>query len=238
MASTWCFNPEAASKRQTENRFVTDSAKELRKHNEAEQRRKSIIKVVRKLIKKGGVDEISLRKVAELAGYSTTVVYSLFDDKAMLISQAMGEDLMELTRVMRVATEGQPTMLDRIRQMGRAYVEFGLKHPDEYAFVFMQRRPHAPNEVARVQHGDPGEDPYAFSRRLFADWAATGAVSSAEVDIDLMTQIYWEGIHGFTARHLVMGTDDPWFPEVPHARHLDTIIEVLLTGLLAHFAVG
>jgi len=212
-----------------------DADKAQRKRREAEQRRKAIIKIVRKLIKKGGVGEISLRKVAELSGFSTTVVYSLFDDKAMLISQAMGEDLMELTRVMREATRGQADMLDRIRQMSRAYVAFGVKHPDEYAFVFMQRRPHAPNEVARVQHGDPAEDPYAFSRSLFADWAATGAVSSAPVDIDLMTQIYWEGIHGFTARQLVMGSDDPWFPEVPNERHLNTMIEVLITGLVAHF---
>ncbi|MBA4110792.1 MAG: TetR/AcrR family transcriptional regulator [Leptothrix sp. (in: Bacteria)] len=188
------------------------------------------------MIKKGGLGEISLRKVAELAGYSTTVVYSLFEDKAMLISQAMGEDLQELTNAMRRAGEAHSQPLDRIRAMGRAYVDFGLKHPDEYAFVFMQKRPHAPNEVARVQHGDPAEDPYAFSRTLFAQWAATGEVSGVDTDIDLMTQIYWEGIHGFTARQLVMGPDDPWFPEVPNERHLNTIIEVLLTGLTRHFA--
>lgn len=213
-----------------------DADKAQRKRREAEQRRKAIIKIVRKLIRKGGVGEISLRKVAELSGFSTTVVYSLFDDKAMLISQAMGEDLMELTRVMREATRGRADRVERIRRMSRAYVDFGVKHPDEYAFVFMQRRPHAPNEVARVQHGDPAEDPYAFSRSLFADWAATGEVSSTPVDIDLMTQIYWEGIHGFTARQLVMGSDDPWFPEVPNERHLDLMIEVLITGLRTHFA--
>jgi AcrR family transcriptional regulator len=216
---------------------VTQSVKELRKQREAEQRRKSIIKIVRKLIKKGGLGEISLRKVAELAGYSTTVVYSLFEDKAMLISQAMSEDLLELTHAMRLASEAQAKPMDRLRAMGRAYVDFGLKHPDEYAFVFMQKRPHAPNEVARVQHGDPAEDPYAFSRTLFTQWAATGAVSNADTDIDLMTQIYWEGIHGFTARQLVMGPDDPWLPEVPNERHLNMIIEVLLTGLVQHFAV-
>ncbi len=216
---------------------MTQSVKELRKQREAEQRRKSIIKVVRKLIKKGGLGEISLRKVAELAGYSTTVVYSLFEDKAMLISQAMGEDLLELTSAMRRASEAHSKPLERIRAMGRAYVDFGLKHPDEYAFVFMQKRPHAANEVAHVQHGDPAEDPYAFSRTLFAQWAATGEVSSVDTDVDLMTQIYWEGIHGFTARQLVMGPDDPWFPEVPSERHLASLIEVLLTGLVRYFAV-
>ena len=61
---------------------MTLSPTEQRKAREAEQRRKAIIKIVRKLIRKGGMGEISLRKVAELAGYSTTVVYTLFGDKA------------------------------------------------------------------------------------------------------------------------------------------------------------
>ena len=76
---------------------MTLSPTEQRKAREAEQRRKAIIKIVRKLIRKGGLEEISLRKVAELAGYSTTVVYTLFGDKASLITQAMDEDLLELT---------------------------------------------------------------------------------------------------------------------------------------------
>jgi len=215
---------------------VTLTARDVRKQREAEQRRKAIIKIVRKLIKKGGVNEISLRKVAELAGYSTTVVYSLFEDKAMLITQAMDEDLLELTKFMRQAVEAHTDPLDRIRATARAYIHFGVTHPDEYAFVFMQRRPHAPNESARVQHGDPLQDPYAFARALFAQWAATGVVRDLDVDVDLMTQIFWEGIHGFTARHLVMGLDDTWMPEVPNEAHRDLMIEVLLTGLAAAFA--
>ncbi len=215
---------------------MSSTPKDVRKQREAEQRRKAIIKIVRKLIKKGGLGEISLRKVAELAGYSTTVVYSLFEDKAMLITQAMDEDLLELTRVMREAVATQSTPLDRIRATARAYIHFGVTHPDEYAFVFMQRRPHAPNESARVQHGDPLQDPYAFARALFAEWAATGAVRQLEVDVDLMTQIFWEGIHGFTARHLVMGLDDAWVPEVPNEAHRDLMIEVLLAGLATAFA--
>ena len=212
-----------------------DPAKESRKLREAEQRRKAIIKIVRKLIKKGGLADVSLRKVAELAGYSTTVVYSLFEDKAMLITQAMDEDLLELTRVMTSAAQAHLTPADRIRGIARAYIQFGITHPAEYAFVFMQQRPHTPNESARVQHGDPGQDPYAFGRSLWEDLAKAGQVSAQDVDLDLMTQIFWGGIHGLTARHLVMGPDDVWFPEVPSDRHIDLMIEVLLGGIVQQF---
>jgi len=218
-----------------ETRFVTLTARELRKQREAEQRRKAIIKIVRKLIRKGGMGELSLRKVAQMAGYSTTVVYSLFEDKAMLITQAMDEDLLELTGTLAEAARAFSDPAARIRGVARAYVAFGLAHPDEYAFVFMQRRPHAPVASARVRHGDPSEDPYAFARMLFVELAASGAVSSHEQDIDLMTQIFWEGLHGLTSRHLVMGEDDEWFPELPTETHLEALLDVLFAGLYQRF---
>jgi len=214
---------------------VVTATQEARKQREAELRRKAIIKIVRKLIKKGGLGDVSLRKVAALAGYSTTVVYSLFEDKATLITQAMDEDLLELTRVMSVAAAAHRTPMARICAAGRAYIQFGIAHPAEYAFVFLQQRPHAPNESARVQHGDPSQDPYAFARSLWLEMAATGAVSSGAVEIDLMTQIFWEGIHGLTARHLVMGPDDVWLPEVPSEAHIEAMLDVLTLGVLGRF---
>jgi len=214
---------------------VTLTPTEQRKAREAEQRRKAIIKIVRKLIRKGGMGEISLRKVAELAGYSTTVVYTLFGDKAALITQAMDEDLLELTRAIAQAVAQAEPGWPRLRAMGRAYVKFGIDHPDEYAFVFMTRRPHAPNEAARVRHGDPAQDPYAAGRQLVSEAADLGLVSDRPQDIDLVTQILWEGIHGLTARLLVMGEDDEWVPTMPADDHLEAMLDVLCAGLAQRF---
>lgn len=208
---------------------------EQRKAREAEQRRKAIIKIVRKLIRKGGMGEISLRKVAELAGYSTTVVYTLFGDKAALITQAMDEDLLELTRTITQAVEQAEPGWPRLRAMGRAYVKFGIDHPDEYAFVFMTRRPHAPNEAARVQHGNPAQDPYAAGRLLVSEAARMGLLSDRPQDIELMVQILWEGIHGLTARLLVMGEDDNWVPSMPTDLHLEAMLDVLCSGIAQRF---
>lgn len=214
---------------------MTLTPTEQRKAREAEQRRKAIIKIVRKLIRKGGMGEISLRKVAELAGYSTTVVYTLFGDKAALITQAMDEDLLELTRAIALAVAQAEPGWPRLRAMGRAYVKFGIDHPDEYAFVFMTRRPHAPNEAARVRHGDPAQDPYAAGRQLVSEAADLGLVSDRPQDIDLVTQILWEGIHGLTARLLVMGEDDEWVPTMPADDHLEAMLDVLCAGLAQRF---
>ena len=146
---------------------------EQRKLCESEQRRKDIIKAVRALIKTGGAREITLRRVAEKAGFSTTVVYNLFQNKATLITQAMDSDLLDLVKAMRNAVDAKLPQLENIRRVGRAYVTFGMRHPDQYALVFMERRPHAPVESSRVEHGNLTQDPYAFACQLFVDLAAT-----------------------------------------------------------------
>jgi AcrR family transcriptional regulator len=206
---------------------------EQRKLRESEQRRKDIIKAVRALIKAGGAREITLRKVAQSAGFSTTVLYNLFQNKATLITQAMDSDLLDLVRAMRNAADASLPPLENIRRVGRAYVTFGMRHPDQYALVFMERRPHAPVESSRVEHGNQAQDPYAFACQLFADLAAEGQITSDQAEA--MAQIFWEGLHGMVSLRLVFGENEPWFEHDEFNRHLDALIDVLLTGILHRF---
>jgi AcrR family transcriptional regulator len=209
------------------------SSVELRKLRESEQRRKDIIKAVRALIKAGGAREITLRKVAEKAGFSTTVVYNLFQNKATLITQAMDSDLLDLVKAMRNAMDANLPILENIRRTGRAYVVFGMRHPDQYALVFMERRPHAPVESSRVEHGNVAQDPYAFACQLFVELAETGQVQLQHAEA--MAQIFWEGLHGMVSLRLVFGDGEAWFEHDEFSRHLDAMIDVLLTGILHRF---
>jgi AcrR family transcriptional regulator len=212
---------------------MTTTTVQERKQRESEQRRKDIIKAVRALIKSGGAREITLRKVAQKAGFSTTVVYNLFKNKATLITQAMDSDLLDLVKAMRNATDANLSPIDNIKRVGRAYVTFGMRHPDQYALVFMERRPHAPIESATVEHGNQTQDPYAFACQLFVDLAAAGHVQAQYVES--MAQIFWEGLHGMTSLRLVFGDDEPWFEHAEFDGHLDALIDVMITGILQRF---
>lgn len=215
-----------------------------RKAREAQVRRDHIFAVVKALIKKGGAREVTIRKVAQEAGFSTTVVYSLFRDKATLITRAMDDDLLALVGVMKSAAAVSADPLQRLRLAGHAYVRFGLAHPDEYALVFMEPRPHAPVEAAEVQHGNIEQDPYAFAHGLLQALAvqclgfvARGdALSSDDVrKVHLMTQIFWQGLHGLVSLHIVMGEDDPWAPYIPPQEGVDAMLDVLIAGLFQRF---
>jgi AcrR family transcriptional regulator len=207
-----------------------------RKLREAHARREHIIEVVKNLIKLGGAREVSIRKVADAAGFSTSVVYALFRDKATLITQAMDKDLLELVRLMRLACAASAEPWQRIKLAGRAYVQFGLRHPDEYALVFMEQRPHAPVEAAVVEHGNAEQDPYAFAYSLFAELAQAGQVRGGEAAVHAMTQIFWQALHGMVSLHIVMGEGDNWTPHLEPDGHLEDVLEVVAGGIRLRFA--
>ncbi|UUZ49884.1 hypothetical protein LP420_07010 [Massilia sp. B-10] len=88
----------------------------------------------------------------------------------------MDEDLLALVKAMRHAVDPALSPVENIKRVGHAYVTFGLRHPDQYALVFMERRPHAPVENSNVEHGNQAQDPCTFGVQLFVELAASGLV--------------------------------------------------------------
>lgn len=217
-----------------------------RKEREARARQDHILAVVKALIKKGGAREVSIRRVAEEAGFSTTVVYAHFKDKATLITRALDADLLALVAAMSGAAAAASDPVQRLHLAGLAYVDYGLTHTDEYALVFMEPRPHAPTEAAEVEHGNAEQDPYAYAFALVADFArarmaygrSADGLSESEVQaVHLMTQIYWQGLHGLVSLNIVMGPEDPWAPHIAPDTNVRALIDVILAGLAQRFAL-
>lgn len=212
-----------------------------RKLREAQARREHILAVVKSLVKEGGARSVSLRRVAQQAGFSTTVVYSLFPDKATLLTRAMDADLLALVGAMRAAAALADGATQRLRLAAQAYVRFGLEHPDEYALVFMEPRPHVPVDAALVEHGNADQDPYAFACELVRDYCRQVLCwpheSLHSERVHLLTQLYWQGLHGQVSLHIVMGPDDPWAPHIAVQDKLDAYLDVVLAGLERRFAL-
>jgi len=206
-----------------------------RKQRELEQRRKDILKVVRKLIIRDGAREVTMRKVAEESGFSNTVVYTLFGDKASMITNAIDEDIIRMHKLVQAAIASGEGALARVRLACRAYVENGLRHPDQYFLVFMERRPAAPVETSTLVFGDPERDPYALVRGLAAELVREGFVAADDTQLHVITQLLWEGIHGMTSLR-VSGGDDPWIERIDAMAHLELLVDVLLLGIVHRFA--
>ena len=194
-----------------------------------------MLSAVRTLIRKGGVQAVTMRSVADAIGASTTMVYSLFPDKAALISHALERDFVQLSRRLLDAAGTSGTAAERLRRVSHAYASHALEHPLQYRLLFMEQRPLTTIENSGIEYGNLSEDAYALLCGLVQALASEQGRDLSAQEIQTAAQIIWEGVHGTVA--LRLSTDkDPWFQRLALDAHLDILLDVLLAGVATRWA--
>jgi len=202
---------------------------------ELQRRRSAMLSAVRTLIRKGGVQAVTMRSVADAIGASTTMVYSLFPDKAALISHALERDFVQLSRRLLDAAGTSGTAAERLRRVSHAYASHALEHPLQYRLLFMEQRPLTTIENSGIEYGNLSEDAYALLCGLVQALASEQGRDLSAQEIQTAAQIILEGVHGTVA--LRLSTDkDPWFQRLALDAHLDILLDVLLAGVATRWA--
>jgi AcrR family transcriptional regulator len=171
-----------------------------------------------------------MRNLAAKVGYSATAIYSYFADKNAVLRALLDADCETLRRAMDdAAAVADP--VERLRQMGRAYVVFGFEHPDHYRVLMMT--PAEPGVMDdNPRKGDPARDAYALLRQSAADGIRIGRFRPDFTDADQLAQVIWAGVHGIVSLYLNLGRE-PWFNWRPVEETALTLIDVILRGLTA-----
>src|SRR5271166_6960109 len=126
-----------------------------RREREKSETRDKILDAARELFVAEGYEGVSMRKVAERIEYSPTAIYVYFADKNELFHELCREDFLRLQEVMKSPAMPQDP-IELVQQIGRNYIEFGVRYPNHYAFMFMTPHPtHEPDEKDREIMGNP-----------------------------------------------------------------------------------
>ncbi|MFL5583554.1 MAG: TetR/AcrR family transcriptional regulator [Gemmatimonadaceae bacterium] len=88
------------------------------------------------LLREGGVSALTLRAAARRAGVSQAAPYRHFADHADLLAAVAADGFARLRDVMIQSVRGATSPREGLRELARAYVRFGLKHPAEYRVMF------------------------------------------------------------------------------------------------------
>jgi len=148
-----------------------------------------------------------MRRLAEKIEYSPTTIYLHFKDKAELFECVCEQTFAQLSEILSQIVGAAADPLDAFRKSCRAYVEFGLRHPDQYSVAFLldsgQRL--APEEV--LQRFPKAMEAFYQLRSGVAECMAKGQF--VEADPELVSQIVWAALHGITAL-LIVKASFPW----------------------------
>ena len=202
-----------------------------RRERERQELRTRILDAARELFVEEGYESVTMRKIADRIEYSPTAIYFHFRDKQALLRELVDVDFGSLaSEFQKIARIADP--IDRLRQIGRAYVGFGLTHRNHYRLMFMTPHPEAMKpEESRIKHGNPEEDAYAFLKATITDAIAAGRLRRELSDADLVSQIVWAGTHGVISLHIAKCKDD-WVDWRDPVETGNAQIEVLIRGLV------
>jgi len=96
-----------------------------------------------------------MRRVAEKIEYSPTTIYLHFADKEELFRELCHRDFERLAKVFQT-TAISTDPIERLRQIGRAYIEFGIRNPNHYRFMFIVPHPRRRDDHCdHSVHGNP-----------------------------------------------------------------------------------
>ena len=170
----------------------------VRREREKEETRSLILGTARVLFTREGYQNTTMRGIADRIGYTATAIYHYFADKESLVMELCRSDFGEMARALTsIGKLGDP--IERIRQMGRAYVRFALEHPEQFRFMFLVERP---MPAAKDVHTDSNEDGYQFLLGAVKEAIARERFRPELQDPDIIAQTLWGLVHGIATLHV------------------------------------
>lgn len=196
-----------------------------RRAREKQELRQDILDAARDLFIREGFENISMRKIAEKIEYSPTTIYLHFQDKADLLDCVCEETLQKLESRLAAIRETTPRELDRMKSGLRAYIEFGLEHPNDYRVAFlMEFKPFMePERCARCH--SMGQKAFDHMRMGVRECMELGIIGPC--DVETTSQVLWAAIHGLTSLLIL----HPHFEWVARESLIDGLIATLVDGL-------
>ena len=196
-----------------------------RKAREKEQLRQQILFAARELFVNEGYENVSMRKIANKIEYSPTTIYLHFKDKADLLDSVCQETLLSLLNTLEELKRDMSDPIETLRKSGKAYVEFGLKYPQDYKLTFVIR-PQFQKGLG-LQEGSVGEKVFDYLRTMVSECIRQKMFR--QMDVETTGQVLWSAVHGVT----LLLIDFPDFPWTEKDELINTVINITIKGLKA-----
>lgn len=171
-----------------------------RKERYREDLKARILEAAKKLFVKDGYEATSIRKIAAEIEFSPTTIYLYYKDKSD-IAYALHQEGFLLLRERFGALEFVESPFERLKAMGRAYIQFALDHPDFYELMFIMREP-----MKYLETHHPELEWPEGERVLDALFETIQACQEdgyfANIGTQEMAILSWNVVHGLSSLHI------------------------------------
>ena len=195
-----------------------------RREREREALRQIIMDAARELFVEEGFENVSMRRIAEKIEYSPTTIYLYFEDKLALLYAICEETFAKLAKRMEVIRKEADHPVAALKKGCRAYIEFGLKHPNHYKLTFINTPLHTKDPNWKIENS-MGMQAYGYLRGAVEACIEQGIFRAT--DVDAVSQMFWAAGHGITSLLITK----LHFPFVNKNQLIDMTLDTLIEGL-------
>ncbi|NGX45611.1 MAG: hypothetical protein K940chlam2_00767 [Chlamydiae bacterium] len=196
-----------------------------------EKMKQRIFDSAKQIVKREGMSQLNVRKIAKLSDCSLGSIYNAFDNFSELqlhINADILSDLfLALSKVIENGTLAKKPMREIFKDLGFAYIEFGQKNTMLWKSVFE----HFPQkEIPKWYKKRAQEGIYAICAKI-ADF-----FDLPEKEVKHMVGFYWTSIHGMSG--ILLNKKMEMVAELFKEDYLELYVEYCLNGLFKRETVS
>jgi AcrR family transcriptional regulator len=164
-----------------------------RKQKEREELQDLILQSARSLFVKNGVEQTTIRNIAEKIDYSVGTVYKYFRDKNAILHALHTQGFQDLGGQFAVLQHVKDPM-ERLRTMGKVYIQFAQHQPDMYDLMFSLKAPMDFLETIHQQEWNEGKATFGALRITVKQCMDEGHFKGHH--LEPLAYLIWSCVHG------------------------------------------
>lgn len=197
-----------------------------RKAKEKEELKSLILMAAKKLFLERGIEQTTIRNIANEIEYSVGTVYVYYKDKNDILHDLHSQGFKQLGSEMKLLINVDDPM-ERLKAIGRVYLQFAIENNDMYDLMFSMRAPMEFLESIHKEDWNEGKGTFDVLRFTVKQCIENGHFKGHE--LEPLSFMIWGTVHGMVSLHIsqrVKGVNLP-DPEIVLMKGYDEFIMLL-----------
>lgn len=198
----------------------SDKVMDAKKSLKRERIKMYFLEAAKEIIIKEGHEQVSARRVADIAGYSYATIYNYFANLNELMWEVKEVMIEELLEVLQKKMQRTTYDIEEIKRGFRIYTEYYFENPNVFKFFYFYPLSKPSNKAVGTE---PEPDFSIMWKETFRGLVLEGRLQEKDIEVVAKTLIY--AIHGLIMLCLSNNGD---LTEENVYKELDEIIDYIL----------
>lgn len=172
------------------------SVKERKKRQQTEMR-EAILSAALKLFSDEGLENMTMRKIAERIEYSVGTLYLYFKDKDEIFFELHTRGFSEFYK-RQLSVQDIKDPVERLTEHGIAYIQFAIDNPEYYDLMFISRAP--AKIIKKNKDWECGVRTYDLLKQNIMQAKESGKFKN--VDLEVAAFSLWAFVHGIASLYI------------------------------------